>query len=220
MPRGTQHQVLEHGQGRHQCRMLIDGADAVVERGARARDSGLAAANLNRARIRALHARENRDQRRLARAVLAEQRVNFPRVDGERNFVVGNDSGEALRDVPQQHDRLGRARGARERTGRHGQATCSRSARAAPRRPRETRQGRPACGASPPPGAARALYVRYSDASTDDIIARTSVASQIAGTSISPATILARVSISPLHISSEMCAVRSSCTESSASWMA
>ena len=64
------------------------------------------------------------------------------------------------------------------------------------------------------------MYSRYSAASTDDIRARTSVASQIAGTSISPAMICARASISPAHISSEMCAVRSTCTESSASWMA
>ena len=218
-PGGPQHQVLQHRERRHQGRVLVDGADAEIERGARARDPGLVPAYLDGAGIGALHAREDGDQRRLAGAVLAQQRVDLRRVDGERDRVVGDDSGETLGDVPQNDDRRGRTRGTFRGTGGHGQPACSPSCTAALGRPPGKGQVRPTCESSPP-GAACGLFVRYSAASTDDIRARTSVASQIAGTSISPAMIWARTSISPAHISSEMCAVRSSCTESSASWMA
>ena len=54
-PRGPQHQVLQHRQRRHQGRVLVDGADAVIQRGAGARDPGLAAANLDAALVGALH---------------------------------------------------------------------------------------------------------------------------------------------------------------------
>ena len=129
--------------------------------------------------------------------------------------------GKRLVMVPQHDDRLGRTAGVLMEAGRHGQAQSSPSCVAAScRPPGKEGQACPAGGASPPPGAAGALLARYSDASADDIMARTSVASRISGTSISPATILALASISPLHISSEMCAVRSSRTESSASRMA
>ena len=175
-PRGAQHQVLENGERRHQGRMLVDGADAEIERDARAGDPGHAAANLDRARVGPLHARENRDQGRLAGAVLAEQCVDLRRVDVERDPVVGDDAGEALGDVPQHGDGPGRAGGALRRTGRHGQAMLPVAGRRRGSR-RERARGRPASGKFPPPGVVRVPVQASQPPSTDDISARMSSAS-------------------------------------------
>ena len=104
---------------------------------------GLTAADFDCARVGAQHAREDGDQCRLAGAVLAEQRVNLPRVNGKRHFVVGNDSGETLGDVPQHDDRLRRVAGAFKGAGRHGQTTCSPSNKVPPWRPLEKGAGTP-----------------------------------------------------------------------------
>ena len=53
----------------------------------------------NRARIRLLQAREDADEGRLSRAILAEQDMNLAGENIERDIVVGDNAGKPLDDA-------------------------------------------------------------------------------------------------------------------------
>ena len=71
--------------------MLVDHADAGVERGARVARRQRLAEGLDRARVGDIVAEEDVHQRRLAGAVLAEQRHDLAAREVERDRVVGDE---------------------------------------------------------------------------------------------------------------------------------
>ena len=104
-PRVAQHQVLEDGQRRNQRRVLRDGADAQLERGAGRRDHRLDPLDPDRARVGAVQAGEDADQSGLASAVLAEQAVHLTAAEGQVDAVVREHTRERLRDPLELDDR-------------------------------------------------------------------------------------------------------------------
>ncbi len=92
----AEHQVLDHGQRADQCRVLVDRADAEVEGLAWRVDLGLLARDLDAARVGLKHPREDAHQRRLARAVLAQQAVNLAEGQRQGDVVIGQHAGEGL----------------------------------------------------------------------------------------------------------------------------
>ena len=74
-----QHEVLGHGHGRNRGEVLVDHAEAERVSGARILDCLLVVVDQNVARIRPVIAHDAFDQRALAGAVLAEQRVEAAR---------------------------------------------------------------------------------------------------------------------------------------------
>ena len=97
----TEQQVLEHAEGGHQRRVLIDHADAEAERAARRIDADVTAADADPAGVGLRHPREDAHQRGLARPVLAQQAVHLARADREVDVVVRDDARERLRDADQ-----------------------------------------------------------------------------------------------------------------------
>jgi hypothetical protein len=89
-------EVLRHRQVRQQIDLLIDGGDARIDRllGRARRDLG--AAEPDDAGIAREHAGHRLDQRGLARAVLAEQRVDFAGPQGEIHLLQGAQRAKAL----------------------------------------------------------------------------------------------------------------------------
>jgi hypothetical protein len=88
-PGGTQglaadEHVLRHGQVGEQRRLLVDDRDPGRERRCRPVQRDLLAVGQQRPRVRLVHAREDLDQRGLARAVLADQGVRLPGVQLDR----------------------------------------------------------------------------------------------------------------------------------------
>ena len=81
------HQVLGRGQRRHQREVLIDHADAVGVGDARIVDFDLVAVDHHLAAGRLVEAHDALDQRRLASAVLAEQRMHRAGVHLDRDIV-------------------------------------------------------------------------------------------------------------------------------------
>ena len=73
---GAEHHVLEHGERRHQHEMLVHHADAVADRLARATDAHGFAVDADLAGVGLVEAVEDRHQRRLAGAVLADDAVD------------------------------------------------------------------------------------------------------------------------------------------------
>ena len=91
--------VLGGGEVRHQRQLLVDGADAEVVGLPRALDAHHAAVDLDRPRIPRHRAAQDLHQRRLARAVLAEQYVNFSLPNVEIDAVERDDAGERFADA-------------------------------------------------------------------------------------------------------------------------
>ena len=79
--------------------MLVHHADAVVDRVARRAETHVTAFNTQRAGIRLVQAGQHAHQRRLAGAVLAQQRVNLTGQRGEADIVVRDHAGEAFGDA-------------------------------------------------------------------------------------------------------------------------
>jgi len=104
-PRVAEHEVLEHGQCRDERRVLVDGADAVVERAARRRDDRLDAVDSDRPLVGARQTGEDPDQRRLAGAVLSEQAVDGAAAEHQVDVIVGEDARKRLRDSDELDDR-------------------------------------------------------------------------------------------------------------------
>ena len=79
----------------------MDHPDPHADRGRRRGDLNELAVDENLAGVRLVQAVQDRHQRRLAGAVLAEQRVDLSWHHVEVDSVVGDDRAELLRDSPQ-----------------------------------------------------------------------------------------------------------------------
>ena len=87
--------------------LLVDHADAGGERVPRGREADRLAEEHDLPLVRLVEARDDVRERRLACAVLAEQRVHLAGRGGEVDPVVGDDAGEPLRDPAQLEGRRG-----------------------------------------------------------------------------------------------------------------
>ena len=104
--RNGQQQILRHREIGQDRRMLMHDGKAEPLHLRDAEPLDLLAANLNAAGVRSHVTRRDPHQRRLARTVLAQQRVHFARESGERNVLDRDDAAEALPDIDQtQSDR-------------------------------------------------------------------------------------------------------------------
>jgi len=95
-PAAREREVLGDRHRRHQREVLIDHADAERTGGLRRADVALAAVEQHRPRIGALEAHQALDQRRLARAVLAQQRVDRARPHVEVDRIERDEVAEPL----------------------------------------------------------------------------------------------------------------------------
>src|SRR3954463_618003 len=87
--------------------VLVDGLDPERARLERRADRHLAALEEDLARVRRLHAGERLDERRLAGAVVAAERHDLGRVDGEARAAQRADAPEALDEAARLEQRLG-----------------------------------------------------------------------------------------------------------------
>ena len=133
----AQQDVLGDGEDRHEHEVLVDHADAAGDGVGRAGDLDRLAVEQDLALVRRGEAVEDVHQRGLARAVLAEQRVDLARADGQVDVVVGQDARVALGDAAH----LERRGDHRRRSGRalqpsrHSAPGCVRAGRHAVCRP-------------------------------------------------------------------------------------
>ena len=104
--------------------MLVHHPHARVDRGARGAEPHLLALDQDLALVGVVEPVEDVHQRRLPRAVLAEERMDLAFDEIEADVVVRDDPGEALRDVPHLEDQgsLGHPRDSIARRGRGGPA--------------------------------------------------------------------------------------------------
>ena len=131
---GAEDDVLEDGEVVGEHEVLEHHADAGLDRVGRRVQGDLLAVDLDRARVRRLHAVEDLHQRRLAGAVLPDDRVDGAAPDVDVDVVVGDHTGEPLADPAQADgDR-------RRRLGRLPRRSVQRSTRSGP--PLETSGGR------------------------------------------------------------------------------
>ena len=98
---GAEHDVLEHGEILDQHEMLVDHADAGGDRRLAVVDGDRPALDADLAGIGLVEAVEDRHQRRLAGAVLADDAVDRARLDLKIDGAVGVDRTEALVDADQ-----------------------------------------------------------------------------------------------------------------------
>jgi hypothetical protein len=103
--------VLRDAEVREQRGLLVDDGDAGRLRVGRAAEGQLRAVEDDRAGVRAVHAGEQLDDRRLARAVLADKRVDLAAVERERDVAGGRHGAERLRDTADLQERRRRRRG-------------------------------------------------------------------------------------------------------------
>ncbi len=96
-----EHDVLRHRHHGNQHEVLVHHADAAVDGVARRAHPRRLALDPDLALVGVIQAVEDVHQRRLAGAVLAQQRMHFAEPEIEADVVVGDDPGEALRDSPQ-----------------------------------------------------------------------------------------------------------------------
>ena len=96
---GAEHHVLEHGERLDQHEVLVDHADPRPDRRQAVRDRRRHAVDADLARVGVVEAVEDRHQRRLAGAVLADDAVDRPLLDPEVDVLVGLDRPEALGDA-------------------------------------------------------------------------------------------------------------------------
>ena len=102
--------VLRDGEGLDEPEVLVHHADPGLDRIPRRVESNRLSVELDLARVRAIEAGQDVRQRRLAGAVLAEERVHLARRRLEGHAVVRHDAGEQLGDP--HHANGGRRRGA------------------------------------------------------------------------------------------------------------
>ena len=95
---GREHDVLGDRHHRDQHEVLVHHADAVLDRRLGRAELGRLAVDPDLALVRLVEAVDDVHQRRLAGAVLAEQRVHLALAQVEVDAVVRDDAGEALRD--------------------------------------------------------------------------------------------------------------------------
>ena len=134
--------------------MLVDHADAVADRLARGADADRLAVDADLAGVGFVEAVEDRHQRRLAGAVLADDAVDDAALDDEIDVVVGVNRAEALVDADEfDGGRVGRpgrhprSHGvARPRAPRWRQDRASRRERRQSRSPRRAGSGLPLAG--------------------------------------------------------------------------
>ena len=98
--------VLRHGEVGEQRRLLVDDGDAGRPGRGRAVQRDLPAGHVERPAVRLVHPGEDLDERRLARAVLADQRVHLAGAQLDRAVDQGADRAERLGGVPQREHRL------------------------------------------------------------------------------------------------------------------
>ena len=127
--------VLRDGERGNEHEMLVHHPDARVDRLRGAPAGDIAAEHFDRARIGRIDAREDAHQRRLAGAILADQRVDLALHHLERCVAHRLAIAEALRDARHAHgERAGTP--ASSSRGRHGDATRDDLARGSARRAR------------------------------------------------------------------------------------
>ena len=97
--------VLDHGQVGEQRRLLVDDCDPRLDGGSRAAQRDLDAVDEQPPAVRGVDAGEDLDQRRLASAVLAHERVRLAGVEVDRDVLEGMDRAERLRRVLERQDR-------------------------------------------------------------------------------------------------------------------
>ena len=95
---GREHDVLRDRHHRDQHEVLVHHPDPVLDRGPRRAEHGRLAVDQDLALVGVVEPVEDVHQRRLAGAVLAEQRVHLALAQVEVDVVVRDDAGEALRD--------------------------------------------------------------------------------------------------------------------------
>ncbi len=98
---GAEHDVLQHGEVVGQHEVLEDHPDPGVDRVRRRAERHLSAVDLDRAVVGLLDAVQDLHQRRLAGAVLPDERVDGAASDGQVDVVVRDDAREALADAGQ-----------------------------------------------------------------------------------------------------------------------
>ena len=91
--------VLGDGELGEEQELLVDGGDAALDRVARGDGGELALADADAAAVGGVHAGDDLDERRLAGAVLAEERVHLAGEDVEVDVLEDADAGEGLRDA-------------------------------------------------------------------------------------------------------------------------
>src|SRR5690606_35719356 len=96
-----EHHVLRHGEHRHEHEVLVHHADARGHRVTRAVAFQRLVVDEDLALVRFEQAVDEVHHRRLARAVLAEQAVDLPRLDDQIDVVIGHERPEPLRDTAQ-----------------------------------------------------------------------------------------------------------------------
>ena len=101
--RQAEDDVLRRGQHVHELEVLVDHADAQVERVLRAADGDRTAVHLDLALVREIDAREHVHERGLAAAVLAQQGQDLAPVDVQIDLLVGRDAAEGLGDAAHAH---------------------------------------------------------------------------------------------------------------------
>ena len=105
--RVAEEDVLGHGQLGEQQQLLEHGGDAGGLRLLRAAEVDLAPVDADRARVRPVDAGDDLDQRRLAGAVLAQQRMDLAGTDVEADVVQRPHAGERLAQaLDRQHRRV------------------------------------------------------------------------------------------------------------------
>ena len=96
-----EHDVLCHGHDRDEHEVLVDHSDPQPDGLARRRDLDRLAVDEHLPLVGLVKAVEDAHQRRLACAVLPEQRVDLAAPEVEVDGIVGDDVPEALRDPAQ-----------------------------------------------------------------------------------------------------------------------
>jgi hypothetical protein len=102
---GSENDVLGNREAVHQHEVLVDHADAAGDRVAGRRDPRLLASDQDAAPVGWIEAVEHPHQRRLPRAVLAHERMDLSRSEGEVDRVVREHAGEALRETLESDER-------------------------------------------------------------------------------------------------------------------
>ena len=103
----TEHDVLRHGERRHEHEVLVDHPDAERDRVARSGDAYVLAVEADGAGVRVIEAVQDVHEGRLARAVLADERVDLALVHDEVHALQRLQLAETLGDAAHLEKRLG-----------------------------------------------------------------------------------------------------------------
>ena len=127
--RHADEEVVERRQRRDQLRLLVDHRDAPPRRLLRRREADRLAVPAQAAVVGRVDAGQHIDQRRLAGAVLADQRMDFAAADRQVQAAQRRDAREALADPHdiELHRRIMPARSGRSPAHRRGAPACRRT---------------------------------------------------------------------------------------------